>query len=131
MKKCNLCKSIVDEENECPICHNSLVYEPLCWEANERFAVNKYLFFYILKNIWFSVLCCIIGLLKIIISRPQGSELLFGAVACAVLSLIFALFQRYLGKLMTWMYNEEYSHFKVVLWKYLLGLASIIFFMFV
>ena len=42
MKKCNVCGCIVDEKSECPICGNTLTYEPPCMEDKEKFVFNKY-----------------------------------------------------------------------------------------
>ena len=36
MKKCNVCGCIVDEKSECPICGNTLTYEPPCMEEKEK-----------------------------------------------------------------------------------------------
>lgn len=128
MKKCSVCHSIVSDENECHVCHNSLTYEPTYPATEERYSWNKYLATYIAKNIWFSVVCCITGLLKLLIERPPVSELLFGAGACAVISLIISVFQRSFCRTMTWKYSEEYVPFKLGIWKYLLGGISIILF---
>mgnify|MGYP003306994912 CR=1 FL=1 len=130
MKRCNLCHSIVDEENECPVCHNTLTYEPICHEREEHFVWNKYYVAYLAKNVWFSLICCMMGLLKVIIARPQLNALLFAAGTCALISLTVSVFQRTLSKTMTWKYCEEYVPFKLGIWKYLLGGVSILFFIF-
>ena len=128
VKKCNLCHSIVNDENECHICHNTLTYEPKCESETEQFVWNRYLLIYITKNVWFSVICCVIGLLKIMIARPHISALLLSAVACALISLIVSIFQRIFCKTMTWKYSEDYVPFKIGMWKYLLGGISILIF---
>lgn len=130
MKKCPTCRMIVDAENECPFCATTLTYEPKCEAESERLVWNKYLLIYIAKNIWFSLICCIVGLVKILVARPQMSILLFSAGACAVISLITSIFQRNFCKTMTWKYSEEYMPFKIGIWKYFLGGISIILFIF-
>ena len=130
MKRCPTCKMIVDADNECPFCATTLTYEPQCEAVSEHLVWNKYLFFSIVKNTGFSVICCVVGLLKVFIARPQTSALLFTAGACAVISLIVSIFQRNLCKTMTWKYSEEYIPFKIGIWKYLLGVLSIILFIF-
>ena len=131
MKKCNLCHAIVDEENECPVCHNTLTYEPACHATKEYFVWNRYYVAYLAKNVWFSLICCTVGLLKVLMAQPQPNALLFAAGACALISLTVSVFQRTLSKTMTWKYSEEYVPFKLGIWKYLLGGVAILFFMFV
>ena len=131
MKKCNICHAIVDDENECPVCQNTLTYEPVCHETEEHFVWNKYYVAYLAKNTWFSLICCMVGLLKVIIARPQFNALLFTAGACAIISLIVSIFQRILCKTMTWKYSKEYVPFKLGIWKYLLGGISMLFFIFI
>ena len=131
MKKCNVCHSIVNDEIECHICHNTLTYEPACLETEEHFVWNKYYVAYLAKNIWFSLICCTVGLLKVLMAQPQPNALLFAAGACALISLTVSVFQRTLSKTMTWKYSEEYVPFKLGIWKYLLGGVAILFFMFV
>ena len=130
MKKCPTCQMIVDADNECPFCATTLTYEPKCEAERERLVWNKYLFIYIVKNTWFSLICCIVGLLKLLIARPQISVLLFSAGTCAIISLIASIFQRNFCKTMTWKYSEEYMPFKIGIWKYSLGGISIILFIF-
>ena len=130
MKKCPTCQMIVDADNECPFCATTLTYEPKCEAESERLVWNKYLLIYIVKNTWFSLTCCIVGLVKILIARPQISVLLFSAGACALISLIVSIFQRHFSKTMTWKYSEDYIPFKISMWKYLLGGISIILFVF-
>lgn len=130
MKKCPTCQMIVDADNECPFCATTLTYEPKCEAESERLVWNKYLLIYIVKNTWFSLICCIVGLLKLLIARPQISVLLFSAGTCAIISLIASIFQRNFCKTMTWKYSEEYMPFKIGIWKYLLGGISIILFIF-
>lgn len=130
MKKCPTCQMIVDADNECPFCATTLTYEPKCEAERERLVWNKYLLIYIVKNTWFSLICCIVGLLKLLIARPQISVLLFSAGTCAIISLIASIFQRNFCKTMTWKYSEEYLPFKIGIWKYLLGGISIILFIF-
>lgn len=128
MKKCPTCQMIVDAENECPFCATTLTYEPMCEAKTEHLVWNKYLLIYIVKNVWFSAICCVVGLLKIIIAKPQISALLLCAGACAVISLIASISQRKFSEAMTWKYNEDYVPFKIGIWKYLLGVISILFF---
>lgn len=130
MKKCPTCQMIVDADNECPFCATTLTYEPKCEAESERLVWNKYLLIYIAKNTWFSLICCIVGLLKLLIARPQISVLLFSAGTCAIISLIASIFQRNFCKTMTWKYSEEYLPFKIGILKYLLGGISIILFIF-
>lgn len=130
MKKCNLCQSIVNAEEECPICHNTLTYEPTCQETEEHYVWNKYYLLYVLKNIWFSLFCCTFGIVKLVITMPDMNELLITAIGCALISLLISVFQRNLEKSIRWKYSEDYAPFKIDIWKYLLGAISILFFVF-
>lgn len=130
MKKCNLCQSIVNAEEECPICHNTLTYEPTCQETEEHYVWNKYYLLYVLKKIWFSLFCCVFGIIKLVITMPDMNKLLMAAIGCALISLLVSVFQRNLEKSITWKYSEDYAPFKIGVWKYLLGAISLLLFVF-
>lgn len=130
MKKCKVCHCTVNDENECHICHNTLTYESTSQETDEHYVLNKYYLIYILKNIWFSVLCCIFGIIKFAVSKPNMSVLLITAFVLALISLVVSVFQSNLEKSITWKYSESYAPFKIGIWKYLLGSISILFFIF-
>ncbi len=118
----------VDAESECPFCYTTLTYEPICVDEHEHLVWNKYFFLYLAKNIWFSVLCCIVGVIKLFIARPPIGGLWIYAAVLALVSLTASIFQRQLCKILTWKYSDEYAHFKVGIWKYIFGGASIIIF---
>jgi hypothetical protein len=42
MKICPKCKMTVDAENECPICYNTITYEPKVAVTKEKYVYNKY-----------------------------------------------------------------------------------------
>ena len=130
MKKCPICQMTVDSDHECPFCGNTLTYEPDCDASREKIVWNKYYLLYMAKNIWFSVICCVIGAIKLIIVSPSMSELLVAAIVCAAVSLLVALFQRPLIK-GNWIYKESYIPIIVASWKYGAGLLSVLFFLFI
>lgn len=123
MKKCNRCHAVVREEHECPICQSTLTYEPPCHDQKEHYPLNRYYVRYILKNSWFSLLCCIPGIVQLCIS--SFSTLLLCAWALWVLSLLLSVFQRNIETGIIRKYSEDYAHFKIGLWKYLFGIISI------
>ncbi len=129
MKECPVCKSVVDEESECPICGNTITYTPFSPEPWEHIPLNRYSLLYTLKNIWFSLLCCLFGGIKTLITRPQMSELLVTAAVFALFSLVVALTQRKFAKAIRWKYTERYAIHRVALWKYLFGAVSVVLFL--
>ena len=128
MKKCNLCHSVVNDKDECHICHNTLTYEPECQDSEEHYVWNKYYLVYLIKNIWFSLFCCIFGIVNLAINKFVLSELLIAAIICALISLAVSIFQGGLKKAITWKYADSYAPFKIGLWKYLIGAISVLFF---
>ena len=104
MKNCPTCWMTVDVDNECPFCGTSLTYEPDCDAVREKIVWNKYYLLYMAKNIWFSLICVLIGVIKLTVARPPMSELLIAAIVCAAVSLLVALFQRSLTK-GNWIYK--------------------------
>lgn len=131
MKKCPTCKITVADDNECPFCGESIVYEPVCDADRAQIVWNKYFFKYTVKNIWFSVICCLVGVIKIIVARPLMSELLITAIICAIFSLAVSCFGRSWMVNLSWKYTKSYSTFQLSLWKYGFGLLSVIFFLFI
>ncbi len=131
MKKCNICHTTVRADNECPICHSSLTFEPDCQETKEHYVWNRYYLIFIIKNVWFSVLCCIFGIVKIILSKPDTSELLMTAIALTILSLTVSVFQRSLTSKMTRKYTDSYAAFITGIWKHLFGGIAVLLFCFI
>ena len=120
----------VDVDNECPFCGTSLTYEPNCDAAREKIVWNKYYLLYMAKNIWFSLLCSLIGVVRLMIVRPTMSERLVVAIVCVFVSLLIALFQRPLSK-GNWVYKESYIPIILASWKYGAGLLAVLFFLFI
>ena len=130
MKKCNVCHCIVDEISECPICGNTITYEPPCMEDKERFVFSKYYFVYLLKNLWFSVLCIIISTVAFILSLPITSSLLhyllIPAALMLIASFVFSLYKRELTRRLLWKYSKEYAVGRMVCDKYFYGITAVI-----
>lgn len=119
----------VDAKDECPICAATLTYEPVCDAEREHLLWNRYRWLYIAKCAWFSCLCCLLGLLKIIIARPQIHRLFWFAAALAVVSLTVSLFQRKIFRLLTWKYSENYAAYEIAVFKYGFGSIAVILFL--
>ena len=130
MKKCPTCQMTIHADNECPFCGTTLTYEPFCDTEKEHIVLNKYYLIYFAKNIWFSVICCLFGIIRLIIVKPMASELLIAAILCALFSFFISCFQRHLLQ-KKWVYREEFMEIQIRLWKYGSGLLSVIFFFFI
>ena len=72
MKICPRCKMRIDAEYECPMCHATITYEPEVCEKKEKYIFNKYLLSHLIKNSWYSILCFIIVLIRLVI-KPHFS----------------------------------------------------------
>lgn len=135
MKQCPRCQSIVDEKSECPICYTTITYENEIASASEKFICNRYVVIYFIKQMWISVLCCMIGLVKIFVSSVQWNEIVLdirvSAILLALASLGIALFQRKLAlsRWSRWKYTKEYAEQRLIVYKYLFAILSIILFL--
>lgn len=109
MKICPICKMRIDAENECPMCHTTITYEPTVFEEKEKYRFNKHLLLHLIKNCWFAVLCLIIVLARFFI-KPYFSVYI---TLLLCLSLSASLFQRKLSKYLQWKYSKDYSAYAV------------------
>ncbi|MBQ8497706.1 MAG: hypothetical protein IJ489_09675 [Clostridia bacterium] len=130
MKHCPTCKMTVDEENECPFCSSNLTYEPTVSEEKEHIIWNRYYFAYIFKNSWFSLSCILIGMVKIILTRPPLSVLFLLAVLFALVSLSASIFQRRLANKLKKIFNEDYIPLEIGFEKYIIGAVALVMFLF-
>lgn len=128
MKKCPVCKSTVYSESECPICQSTLTYEPPIMEEKEQIVWNKHYFLYLIKNVWFSLLCCITGIIVFFVSQPKIDYLFWLAIFFAAVSLYTSIFHRKLMKSMKEKYSDEYITFRIGKLKYFSGGIAILFF---
>ena len=128
MKKCNVCGCIVDEKSVCPICGNTLTYEPTVTEDKEKFVWNKYYLIYLLKTSWFSVACLIYGIATAIICPNCLNKLMAIATFFTLASLILSVFERQYASKIRWRFTKEYSFAYTKLYKYITGIVAIIFY---
>ena len=135
MKQCPRCKAIINEKSECPICHTTITYEDEIASATEKYDWNRYVIVYFIKQMWISVLCCMIGVVKIFVSSIQWNEIVLdirvSAILLALASLGIALFQRklVLSRWSRWKYTKEYAEQRLIVYKYLFAILSIILFL--
>ena len=130
MKKCNICKSVVDAREECPICGNTLTYEPPVMEDREHFVFNKYFALYLLKNAWFAIFCTVIAAVMLILAKDFTIGHLIVGVFLLMATYLFSIFQRkYESLVIQWSNSEEYSKRKAAAAKYAVGSASLIYFL--
>ena len=129
MKKCNVCGCIVDEISECPICGNTLTYEPPCMEEKEKFVFNRYYLLYLLKNTWFAILCTVIGIVIAITAKPDFDITVALAIAMLVASFLFGIFRRRYAHAIQWKYSEKYANIRAIGAQFTAGILAIVFFM--
>ena len=129
MKKCNVCNCTVDEISECPICGNTLTYEPPVMEDKEHFVINKYYLIYLLKNTWFALICTVIGAVIAIASKPPFDVTLILAIAMLISSFLFGIFNRSYARGIQWKYSENWAKNKAVIAQITTGIVALTFFM--
>ena len=100
----------IDAENECPICHSSIMYEPKISSESEKYILNKYLFFYFIKNCWYSFLCFAIVLIRFILNTQLSGYYIYIALLLCI-SIITSLFQRKFSKFLQWKYSKNFSEY--------------------
>ncbi len=127
MKQCPHCRMTVDASAECPICFTSLTYEPSVSAEREKLIFNRYLALHLLRHMWFSLLCAIAVLVRLIFVQPTMTQLYIYGAALLLLSLITALFERKFVQWSQWKYSEKYAHFSVGMTKYLSAIISLVF----
>ena len=121
----------VDEENECPFCGYNLVYEPTVQEEKEHIVFNRYYLIYILKHIWFSLLCILIAAIKIIWMKPPVNYLFWLSVIFLLVSLSTSLFERKIAGKLKQIFSEDYVPFEIGFEKYILGAVGLILILFI
>ena len=130
MKKCNVCQSIVDTYEECPICGNTLTYEPPVMEDREHFVFNKYFALYLLKNMWFAIFCTIVAAVMLILAKDFTVGHLIIGIFLLIATYLFSIFQRtYESLVIQWCHSEDYSKRKAAAAKYAVGSAALIYFL--
>ena len=127
MKQCPHCRMTVDAADECPICFTTLTYEPSVSASREKLLWNRYLLLYLLRQMWFSLLCTLAVLIRLLFVQPNGVQLWTYGAVILLLSLITALFERKFVKWSQWKYSERYAYFSVGLTKYLSALIGAVF----
>ena len=127
MKVCPQCRMTVDAADECPICFGTLTYEPTVSAAREKFVWNRYLLLYLLRHMWFPLLCTLAVLIRLLFVQPNGVQLwIYGAVMLLI-ALITALLERKFIRWSQWKYSEHYAVFSVGITKYLAALIGAVF----
>jgi len=130
LKKCNICKSVVEAREECPICGNTLTYEPPVMEDREHFVFNKYFALYLLKNTWFAIFCTISVAVMLILAKDFTIGHLIVGVFLLIATYLFSIFQRkYESLVIQWSNSEDYSKRKAAAAKYAVGSSSLIYFL--
>lgn len=118
MKKCPVCKSIVDEEFECPICQTTLTDEPSCAEKREKYAMNRFYLRYLVGQCWFSLVAMAVVLVMTLLTDRQPIQACLAAWGLVAISILFSVFRRGLIKVSQWKYSQGYACFSVTASKY-------------
>ncbi len=129
MKICPTCKMQIDAENECPICYTTITYEPKVSADKEKYVYNKYFFRHLIKKLWFSVLCFIIALIRLIAKHqfsPQYSLCYVVIFVLLLISLLISVFQRKFSLFLQWKYSKDYSEYVANYTKIIFGAVAIL-----
>lgn len=126
MKSCPTCKMTVDADNECPICQATLTYEPSLDSNKEKLKLNRYLFFYLFKNLWLSVACIIAISVKMILAKPVIDRYFVCVSVLALLSLLESVFRRKAVKFSLRFLRQTYAEFTLRTFKITCALAAVI-----
>ncbi len=129
MKKCNICQSIVDATEECPICGNTLTYEPPVMEDKEKFVFNRFYILYLIKSTWIAMLCTIIGIVIAIISKPDFDIAIILAIVMLIASFLLGIFNRKYAASIQWKYSEKYAQYRAIGAQITTGALALWFFM--
>lgn len=126
MKTCPTCNMTVDNNDCCPICKTSLLYEPFAHTDEEHILFNKYYMIYLLKTLWFSGICFLFCTVRIAGWHKELDFLCFPIIFLSSLSLFLGFTQRRtFDGLAQLFYTESYSRALRVFVKYLSASASV------
>ncbi len=127
MKQCPHCRMTVDATDACPICLTTLTYEPTVSAEREKLVFNRFLLLYLLRHMWFSLLCTLAVLIRLLFVQPTTMQLYRCGAVLLILSLITALFERKFVQWSQWKYSEKYAHYSVGMTKYLSAILGMVF----
>ena len=127
VKVCPTCKMTVKDEGECRFCHTSITYEPDVYSDREHYIFNKYLLLYLLKRHWFSLLCLITVLLRLIYTKPAFNADFFLILFFICGSVVTSFLQEKIILRIQWKYSERYATLIVTSGKYLSGTIGVLF----
>ncbi len=136
MKRCNICHMVVDADTECPICGNTITYEPEIESTHKKYVFNKYLLLYVLKNFWFTAIMLIHNIYVLINSifvvRERDTHI-FTASIYAIIIMIISLYvsvfnQHYREICCSRIKSEWVKNFWIGFLKYIFGGISILIF---
>ena len=117
MKHCPRCKMTVREDDECPFCHTSLLYEPQVYGEKEHILHNRYYWAWLFKNVWFAAACEVYCLIVLLLCRePFIAEL----ALAGLLPLLASIFSRLDLRLLRFFYAETWAQMRRVVWQYVL-----------
>ncbi len=119
MKQCPKCRSIVDDNDICPICKTSLIYEPSAHTDEEQIVFSRYYAVYLLKTLWFSVLCFLLCVIRVIGWHAELGAFCMPILLFSVLSFVLGATRRRAPTFTGAFYTKEGYRFLMVLFQYL------------
>ena len=114
----------VDASDECPICFATLTYEPTFPAEREKLIFNRHLLLHLLRHMWFSLLCILAVLVRLLFVQPTVTQLWMYGGVLLLISLITAFFERRFIRWIQWKYSEHYAVFFVGATKYFTALIG-------
>ncbi|MBQ0084086.1 MAG: hypothetical protein KBS52_04900 [Clostridiales bacterium] len=94
MKKCPKCGCKTNSKSECPICYNTLTYEPIILDDDdEKLVFSKYLLLFFLKKYCFWLVCAIVCLVRFIMADEilwQYGALIIVLLVCSLILSAFS-----------------------------------------
>lgn len=110
MKVCPICKSRTKSDIECPICKATITYEPIVEAKRQKYVINKYLIWYLIKKLWFSLACIAVVTFRIIY-KTFDAQIIFTIYFLAIVSFIFSLFKDTAFKYEFKNYSKKYAYY--------------------
>ena len=124
LKQCPTCRSVVDDNDTCPICNTSLVYEPSAHTDNEKIVLNRYYGVYLLKTLWFSVISWAFCVIRVIGWHESLDTLCVPILVFSTLSPLLGLWQRKPPS--TTFYTKDGYRFLMILGKYVSAITAVV-----
>ena len=122
VKQCPRCSMTVDDDTECPFCHETLTFEPSVPADKEHIVYNKYYWIYKLKTMWFSLACLIFCAVRLLTAEQYWYP---NMLLCWLVCFGVSLAQRPLTRALQYYLQEDRAAFTTEITKYIFGALAI------